>query len=178
MLDAINHFLEISFGVLVDALFSCLLNRFAEGEGRAHDGVEIIFLVLQSSPCCFGDICLVLLARQMIDVCIFAKIRLLAHLTALFKRGPRRSGSSGSLVGKDFFRENFRGQRRQRGDSSFQVVPMPVALHVRPLQFARPECDLAGVAGEGVRRLSAHGAEIFTASLCMSTCGRWDRPVL
>ena len=63
-----------------------------------------------------------LLTSQVVLVCIFAKVRLLASAADLFEGCPRGGGCCRSLVRKDFFGKNLRSERRKRGYSALEVV--------------------------------------------------------
>jgi hypothetical protein len=125
-----------------------------------------------------GDVAPVLGAVQVVVVGILAVVRLCADGTRLFKGRPRSGGGGRGLVGEDLFGEDFRGQRGQGCNAALEVVAtetlaygvpatssrvlcdysLPVSLHVRALQLARPEGNLARVACEGVGGL--HGRHV------------------
>lgn len=122
------------------------------------------------------------LASKVVCVGVLAEVGLLASRADLLKGGASGSGSGRSLVSEDLFGEDFGGERRKRGDSSLEVVAaeelcqireasrygtdsLPVALHMSTLQVAGAECDLAGVAGEGVGRTRCHASHVEVCRL-------------
>ena len=105
------------------------------------------------APARLDQVALVLLTVEMVVVCILTKVRLLAHNTSPFKGGSGGSRGGGSFVCEYFLGEDVGRQRWQGGYSAFEVVAVPISLHVCPLELAGPEGDLTSVACERVCRL-------------------------
>ena len=93
---------------------------------------------------------LVLLRTNVVDKRSLGEEDLVARIALLLKAGTGSGGSGRSLVGEDLLGEDLGRERRKRGDATLEVVAVPVGLHVRTLQVAAAEGDLAGVAGERV----------------------------
>lgn len=173
VLQSIDNLREILLGIAIQRSLrvDCRRHRLAQRECGAHDGARDRGGIVEAGLCHIG---LVLGAVEVVVVGIFAVVVLLASGADLFERGFGGSGGGGGLVGKDLVGEDFRGERGERGNATLEVVAtglvsilgdgryeshvLPVGLHVRPLQVAGPEGDLAGVAGEGVRGLHGSGA--------------------
>jgi hypothetical protein len=94
----------------------------------------------------------VLLAANVVDKRAFREKDLVARVALLLKASAGGGRRCRGLVREDLLGKDLGCKRRERGDATLQVVTVPVGLHVRALQVAATEGDLAGVAGEGVGR--------------------------
>lgn len=67
----------------------------------------------------------------MVCIGILAEVGLLTSRADLFEGGASGGGSGRSLIGEDFFSEDFRGERGKRGDSSLEVVTAEKLCQIR-----------------------------------------------
>jgi len=87
-----------------------------------------------------------LLTSKVILKRILTEVRPLTSWTHFLECGLGSGCGGGGLVGEDLFGEDLGGEGWERGYAAFEVVAVPVALHVCSLEVAAAEGDLAGIA--------------------------------
>ena len=110
------------------------------------------------------------LATKVVLKGAFAIVRFVTWLASLFKTCSCSSGGSRSFVCQNFLSKYLRSQRWQRRYTTFEIVPVPVRLHVCALEVTGSEGDLAGTAGERMRGTAGRRWRCLT--LCEYRHGR------